>query len=218
MKKVNLFAVAGIVIATIVAVVLLVSFSGKKEKETTLDIFECSNVSEIKEYAEKNKVQYYGNDDDSLTISNSNVLGYDTEVVFFLIDEEVYKSEAYIPLFEYVSEEAQDDYNYKFSEEDKKDIEESISEVLSRLGNEFGCTIEQYDIVKNGKDVTYDNEEEAFFDGLITREYSIRDKEGRLWLLRIAAYQNYSNAILIQVADESNYEGFIPSVDLSSEE
>lgn len=215
MKKINLFAVVGIVLAVILAVVLVFSFAGKKEEQTALNVFKLDTVSQVEEYAKEHELTYYADFDGVVSLSSSLVLGKEAEIDFYYSDDSVYKSEAEITLFE---AEGEDIASYTLTEKDKANIEKSITELTVSFGEKLGCIFEQYSVVNNFEGVTYDNDTDAFFDSLITREYSVRDAGGTLWLLRASAFNNHACAVLTCITDETGYEGFIPSIDLSAEE
>ena len=252
MKSVNILAIAAVVLAVVIAiVVLLVVFANPNETRNEVALLQCSTMTAVKEYAQRNELSY-GDSVDGVIVENVPLFGTDSVVNFTFQDEAVSRINveyvlfqlepgiapedvpeatakelpADLPedisedeLFEIMYEEIEETNSvmqYVFTKEDREEIAKAFDAVKAGFEEYVGCgEITQYDVVPLGEGATAEDDEEKFYQGLFLKEYSVRDRNNVLWILRFHAAYGQSTAILSKIVDDSEYEGFIPVVDLT---
>lgn len=222
MKKVNLLSIIAIVLFFSIGVALFFVLGNKGNKSDVNDVLDCSTLSEVKEYIEQNKVESYSFDTDICRMSNVSVLGCDASLDFYFENESTDQIKVYYTLFQCIDENASEEelesfdvMSYNFTQRDKEEIVKAFNNVKSSFERKIGCTLEQYDLVPAHEGVAIEDDDDKFYQGLLVKEYSVRDTSGILWLLRFEASYGMARATLIKVVDDSGYEGFIPKIDMT---
>ncbi len=226
MKSINLLAIIAIVLVVVIIAVTLCFIIGKNgEKNDEIDVLNCSDLKEVKEFIEENEIEAYSFDTDYCHMSNVSVLNSEATVEIFFKNEATSQFKVYYTLFQCVDENASqeelenfDIMSYSFSQEDKDEINIAFDRVKKSFENKLGCILEQYDLIPTQEGVEVEDNDEKFYQGLLIKEYSVRDSWGTIWLLRLEASYGMARATLIKVVDDSGYEGFIPSVDMTKEQ
>jgi len=225
MKKINLLAIMGVALFLVIVAGIFV-FVCKDDKPTEeCIILGASNRTEVKKYIESNGIEKYSFDTNTCYLGEIEVLGKEAQVEFYFDEKEETKQiVTYYTLFQYVNEKAteneiesvEDNKLYSFTDKDKKKIEESFDEIKEVFGAYMGCELEQYDLLPTHEGVSLEDDAKSFYQGDVIREYSVRDKMGVLWLLRYEASYGNATATLVKIVDDTEYEGFIPVIDMST--
>ena len=227
MKSVNIFAIVSVILVLIILAVTLFFVLGnrndKKPVDDTTDIFDCLTIDDLKDYIKDNKIKTYYFETDSCYIESMLVLGVDAVVEFSFQNNYTSQIKATYQIFECVDENAEEDNlkqidvkSYQFTKKDKETIQEGFNKVKSGLEEKLGCKLEKYSLIPTREGLKIDDSEEEFYDGSFVREYSVRDKDGKLWILRFEASYGYSRATLIKLINDSEYDGFVPTVDITT--
>lgn len=221
MKKVNILAVIGIILILIVLAIVFITFgNGKNEKNSILS---AKNKAEVNEYIKSNKIELYGFESNHCYIDQINLLNSDSNMkIFFNENDETDQIVVDYTLFEYVNENiseediesTENETAYVLTNKDKEKIQKSFEKIKSAFEEYIGCEIKQYDLIPTYEGASTEDNDENFYSGNVIREYSVRDKAGALWLLRYEAANGGASATLMKIIDETEYEGFIPIVDM----
>lgn len=223
MKKVNLLAIIAIVLAAAAAVaVWFFCFGNRGEEDTETALLNCSTVFDVEEYISAHGIETYELSTDFCAVNGVSLFGADAEVEFAIENEAVSRIRVKYTLFQDAFEElgetdleTYDITQYRFSQEDKEYIEKAFNDLKERFEQYVGGTLEQYDLLPAQEGVSTEENEELFYQGLQIKEYSVRDRNGVLWLLRYQAAYGMAHATLMKIVDDFDYEGFIPGVDLT---
>lgn len=225
MKKINLLAVMGVALLLVALAGILIFIRRDNSNAEENAILQFVNKSEVQEYIKSNDIEKYSFDTNTCYLGEIEVLGKEAQVeLFFDEKEETKQIVTYYTLFQYVNEKAteneiesvEDNELYSFTDKDKKKIEELFDEIKEMFGEYIGCELEQYDLLPTHEGVSLDDDDKSFYQGNVIREYSVRDRGGVLWLLRYEASYGNATATLIKLVDDSEYEGFIPTIDISN--
>jgi len=130
------------------------------------------------------------------------------------LPEDISEDELSEILYEEI-EETNPVMQYVFSKEDKEAITKAFDKVKAGFEQYVDCAIAQYDVVPLQDGAAAEDDEEKFYQGLFLKEYSVRDRNNVLWILRFHAAYGQATATLSKIVDDSEYEGFIPVVDLT---
>ena len=203
-----LFIVAGVV----AAVVFFNNNNNKNQNSYELLGYTCS--SEVREFINANELAESVHDEDFYTsILEYEILNSIADVEFiYSEDESVYSLIVSYNLFIH---DFSDGNEYTFTAKDKEKIEEEFNKIKTAFGEYLGCELEQYDLVPVKVLEKIEDTDEAFYNGDVIREYSVRDSNGVLWILTFEASAGTSSAKLEKIMDEGEYMGFIPSIDLT---
>ncbi len=223
MKKAYIVAIVVIVLGIVItAVSMSFEFNDSEEIEDKNELLKCLTVTEVKQFIDNHKVANYVLNDDDCFINDISVLGSECVSNFIFDGEAVSQIKVEYTLFqdafEGLSDEEMENYDfsqYKFSEEHKKLISDAFHNIKTEFESFVGCTISQYDVIPTQVGVSYEDSDDRFYQGHLVREYSVRDRNGVLWLLRYKAAYGTAHATLIKVVDDSGYDGFMPIVDLT---
>lgn len=223
MKKVNIIAIIAIILVALITVAaLLFVFNDKEEKDDGSGLLKCTTKAAVEKYIEENEVPNYSIKDSYATIPSISIFNAAAaaEITFtgetvsqIKIDYTVFQDK-----FENMSEEELENFDimqYQFSQENKEQIEKAFNSIKEGFEKYIAGTLDQFDLVPTHTDIPNEGEDALFYKGLIIKECSVRDRKGMLWLLRYEASYGRAHATLIKVVDESAYEGFIPTVDLT---
>lgn len=222
MKKTILIIVS--VLIVIVLAVLCFKFLMQDSAKSANDVFKISNETQVKEYIEKENVKTYSFDGDMAYLGQIKLFGTDSDIEFYMTDGYVDEIDAVFTIFRFddgvvIEDDTESETSdiYTFTEEDKKKIEDSFANIKKGFEQYVGCSFETYDIrpthdVENLKDT-----EENFYAGDFVKEYSVRDNNNVLWIMRYEASFGSSSVVIQKVVNESGYEGFIPAIDMTKE-
>ena len=210
------------VAACLLAVTMLLCGCKKEAKvpeKVSLGILETTDRSAVEAYFEEK--QLIAEQDYYITAENCSLYEYallsnqaNVEITFE--GDRVLQMQAYFELFLHEFPEDAISLGYSFTQEEKEQISKEISSFLEQLGRYFNCELTEYDLVPIvSLDAESSDPEQAFYEGKILREYSVRDRNGILWLLRFDAFDGMATATLYKIVDESGYENFLPIVDLT---
>lgn len=212
MKKKIIIIVAIVVLVLAIAVTAILFFDNKKNEDPTL--LNCSTKAEIDSLIESEKIEATVVRDNYIRIDSYEILSSKAKVeIIYSDDDSFYSFSLLFDLF--IHEFAEGEKEYKFSSKDKEKIEDEFNDIKIAFGEYLGCELERYDIVP-AKDIEkLEDTDEAFYNGDIIREYSVRDENGMLWILSYSAVNGTAQAKLEKIVDEGGFEGFIPSIDLT---
>lgn len=222
MKKFLIISVTAIlIIAGVISVIRFVPKTQDGIKES-IDILCVSNESEIKQYIEEENVSIYSFDGDVAYIVGVDVFGTDADIELYMSEKMIEEINICSFLFMAGADQIAEDDSmvednsdvYQFTEEDKKSIEEKFSHIKENFEDYIGCTFTTYDIVPTRDSVPEDTDEN-FYNGDFIKEFSVRDANGILWIMRYEASYGSSSVIISKIINESGFEGFIPSIDLT---
>ncbi len=211
-----------IVAACLLAVTMLLcgcKEEAKTPEKISLGILEPTDRSAVKAYLEEKKL--IAEQDYCITAENCSIYGYEllgdqANVEITFDGDRVLQMQAYFELFLHEFPEDTTPFGYSFTEEDQEQISKEINNLLEQLGQYLNCELTEYDlvpIIEPHSEIS--DPEKAFYEGMILREYSVRDRNGILWLLRYDAFNGMATATLYKIVDESGYENFLPIVDLT---
>lgn len=222
MKKVNLLAIIAIILVVVVAVVLLFCFGNRSESDNKGDLLKCSTVSDVEDYIRRNEIKRYELNDDACAIDGISVFGANSIVEISFQDKAVSRINVDYTLFqdsfEGLSEEERESFDitqYQFSQENKERIDKAFNEIKISFEQYVDGSVDHYDLIPTQEGVSIEENEDLFYQGLLIKEYSLRDRNNVLWLLRYQAAYGMAHATLIKIVDETGYEGFVPIVDLT---
>lgn len=210
----------------LMAMVLLCGCKGKTEapEKVSLGIMEITDRAELEAYLEEKQLV----EDRDYTITSELCNLYDQDLLGSAVDLEIaFEGErilwmnARFDVFwhDFSDEEMEDGgvTEYSFTEAEKAQITKSFDALREQLERYYGCQLSEYDLVPivdfGGTSIT--DSDKAFYDGIVLREYSVRDSNGTLWLLRCDAFNGIASALLCKIVDEYGYENFIPIVDMT---
>lgn len=230
MKKVKVIVIiACIVILALIGVLLLTS-NKEPEKETqpetkTFDILSCASKAKVTEFIEGNQVEDYTMDDQYCTLYNLTVFekASDVEVLFQkdAVSQMIVSWELYDPIAEQISngeitEEQQGTQSpYPYTKAQRESSSSMFQTLKKNFEERFGVELQQCDRIPAYEGASLEDTDEVFFQGSHIREYSVRDQDGILWLLRFEICGGIAQACLLKLVDETGYEGFIPMIDLT---
>ena len=213
---------------------VLVLLSGCKEEtklpeKISLGILEASNRSAVEAYLEENQLteeQDYFITEEICNVFAQELLNSTANIDISFFNGEILQMTANFDLFcrEFDEEEiAEGDVieeetpEYSFTQKEKDKIAEQFGSLLKYLEQYWGCQLSEYDLIPladlGGAEIS--DPEEAFYEGKVLKEYSVRDRNGILWLLRFDAFDGMSYATLYKIVNENGYEEFVPVVDLT---
>ncbi len=222
MKKVNLLAIAAIILLIIIAVVLLFCFGSHDERDNKVDLLKCSTVSDVEDCIKHSEVEAYELTDDYCMIYGISLFGADSQVEYTFSGEAVSRINIDFTIFqdsfEGLSEEELESFDitqYQFAPEDKEIIQKAFDDVKTAFEQYVGCSIDHYDLIPAQIGTQIEDNEDLFYRGLLIREYSVRDRNNVLWLLRYQASYGMAHATLIKIVDDSGFEGFVPVIDMT---
>ena len=219
------------ILVVIITIVLVLIFSGilpnnskvdssKLESEDSFNEFlYCNNKSEIEQLLKKGEFTS-GLEENIYYINSVSMLNGTADVEITLEEDIVKGIRSYFLLF--VSENITEETTvYEFSDKEIEQIEESFKKIKTAFEKFVDCgEIKQFDsvpahVAQDGETVPEEIEEQ-FYQGFIIKEYSVLDATGVLWILRFEASNGSASAILNKIVDQTEYEGFLPIIDLYS--
>lgn len=208
-----------VILVAILAVLIAVIILQSKNNKNNEDIFSVSSKTDLQEYISNNKIETYSFDKDIAYVGEIKLLGEESDIELYMTDDIVNQIYAHYLLFQNeIDEEQEDDADaqiYQFTEQDKENINKTFNTIKGNFEKYIGCTFDGYDVVPvASSDNTIDNEDN-FYEGMFIKEYSVRDKNGVLWLMRFEASYGSASTSIYKILDESGYEGFIPRIDLT---
>ena len=181
--------------------------------------------TELEEYIEKEEIDIYSFNIDMAYIGGITLFDTESEIEFYMHNGAVTEMNAYFLLFqpemsemtEPPAEEAEPEATqpYVFTDGEKAEIEAAFQTVKKGFEEYVGCSLKNYDIIPTHDTETLEDNDAAFYAGEFMKEYSVRDSNGILWILRYEASIGYASAILYKIVDETGFEGFVPSVDMT---
>lgn len=189
----------------------------KKEK----DILSFSAKEEISSFIEQNDIESFEEDNccyllgtEVFEMDSDAIITYDGDYVKYInVDFLLYERTYSDTELENIPE---DGFTAEaFSKEEIKKIEDAFSSFKKKFENYINSDeLTVYDVISTG-DTSVQNDEEGFYKGKTVKQYSIRDKNGTLWILNFSASHGSSIASLRKVLEESDYSGFIPNIDMT---
>lgn len=183
----------------------------KLSKDIPKDILSVTNEAEIKEYIDENKISVYGFDENVAFLMGVEVFGELADVEFYLADKNVVEMNAVYYLFSVGSDEEypndtdvieEDEPIYQFTLDDKDSITNKFNKVKENFEEYIGCSFEKYDLVPTHDAETLEDNDESFYNGDYIKEYSVRDANGTLWLMRYEASMGSSIVVISKIVDE----------------
>lgn len=225
MKKINLLAIMGVALLLVVIAGVLILVRRDDSNEDADKILQLVSKSEVKEYIELHDIEKFSFDTSGCYLGDVEVLGNEAQIEFYFNEkDDVKQIVTYYTLFQYVNDKAvedeiesvEDSSLYNFTDKDKKKVEDAFNAVKEAFGKYIECELEQYDLIPTHEGASTEDENEDFYQGNVIREYSVRDRGGVLWLLRYEASYGNATATLVKLVDDSEYEGFIPTIDMSN--
>ena len=222
MKK-KIIIIIGILVAILLAIVCFIVFGIKGGSDKNLDIFSVSNKEELQEYVSNNKIESYGFDEDVAYIRDIKIFDKTADIEFLMTDDVVDEIDVYFTLFQIGMDEeyendtdvSDDTVEYQFTDKDKEQINKSFEIIKTSFGDYLGCSFEKYDVIPIENSESLENNEENFYAGKFLKEYSVRDKDGVLWIMRFEASYGSATMVIYKLVDESGFDNFIPSIDLT---
>lgn len=222
MKK-KIIIIIGILVAVLLAIVCFIVFGIKGGSDKNLDILSVSNKEELQEYVSNNKIESYGFDEDVAYIRDIKIFDKTADIEFLMTDDVVDEIDVYFTLFQIGMDEeyendtdvSDDTVEYQFTDKDKEQINKSFEIIKTSFGDYLGCSFEKYDVIPIENSESLENNEENFYAGKFLKEYSVRDKDGVLWIMRFEASYGSATTVIYKLVDESGFDNFIPSIDLT---
>jgi hypothetical protein len=210
----------------LMAIVLLCGCKENAEvpEKVSLGIMEITDRAELEAYLEEKQLvedRDYTITPELCNLYGQNLLDSMADIEIAFEGERILWINARFDVFlhEFSEDEMIDESvtEYSFTEAEKEQITKSFDALREQLECYYGCQLSKYDLVPildlGGSSIT--DPEKAFYDGLVLREYSVRDSNGILWLLRCDAFNGIASAVLYKIVDEYGYENFIPIVDMT---
>ena len=216
--------------------------NGEEDSNLNQDnsILNCMNKDDVEKYISQQSYgehSFYYGEDGYYYFSNEPVLNSDAEIEIFLYDNQIETLVAMIEVF--YAEASSNDYvdendeniggiseinpqEYIFDDDEKGQIEQTFNSIKKSFECFFNCgEFKTCDYVpahipEGGEKVSEDNDEN-FYRGFVIREYSLRDSDGILWLLRFEASNGSASASILKIIDETGYEGFLPIIDMTQD-
>ncbi len=226
MKKVLIIS-GCIILAVSIAIASYFLFFVPKDEEQPQkqdDVIALSTEDEIKAYIDKNEISIYDFEEDIAYLLGIDVFGQGADVEFYLTEKKVKQINVTYYLFfpglgeEYLNENdivENDGTIYQFTQEDKDNITNKFNSIKDNFEQYIGCYFEKYDLVPTHNTETLEDTDESFYNGDFIKEYSVRDADGVLWIMQYEASMGTSTVVISKIVDESNFEGFIPAIDLT---
>ena len=222
MKKVNLLAVIAVALVLVACVVAFMFFLNNKPKEEdNVALLKYASVEEIENYIRDNEINNFFLSETNCLLENVDVLGKVTNVEYTLSQGSVLVANANYVLFQYADENVSDEeldsldlLEYTFTDKDIKEINQRYDELLALFEGTVNCEFEQFDAIPV-YDNNFEKSDKDFYKGLFIKQYSVRDENGVLWFVSFEARYGSAYATISRVNDESNYEGYIPIIDMT---
>lgn len=216
MKKTIWIISAIVVVVLIVGVCVFVFQPDVPEEEKTFDILGVATKAELVEGCTGNGIAY-SVEDNTAYVGNVQLFGKEADVEFYMTDDVVDEISVYYALFlpDWDEETDTEISEYQFTAQDQADIQSAFDVIKAGFEQYIGCSFQAYDAIpiKSAEDM--EKNEEQFYSGAFLKEYSVRDRNGVLWLLRYEASYGSASAVLYKQVDETGFEGFIPAIDLT---
>ena len=224
MKRKTLILI-GILLVILISLICIIVFGPKTNKGKNLDVLSISSRSEIENYIEQNNIETYSFDEESACISNIDLFDFKADVNFIIFNDNVDEINIGFLLFQYTSgTEYENDTDvpeevpvYQFTDKDKNEISKTFNSIKKHFESYLGCTFEDYDVVPTINFEDIENNEDNFFDGKFVKEYSVRDGNGVLWIMRYEASYGSASVEIYKIINETGFEGFIPAIDMTKE-
>lgn len=218
MKKVLIIACVTILLLALVACT-------QNGDGNSIDVLSVMTETELEEYIEKEDIEIYSFSVDMAYIGGVTLFDTESEIEFYMRNDAVTEMDVIFPLFQIeladVSEPPTEETKeeilkpYVFTDGEKSEIQSAFQKVKKGFEEYVGGTLESYDIIPTHDMEILEDNDDAFYAGEFVKEYSVRDRNGTLWILRYEASYGFATAVLYKMVDETGFEGFIPGVDLT---
>ena len=215
--------IISVLAVVLVALICVITFVPKSNSVKNIDILALSAEDDFKEYISNSNIESYSFDKDLAYVNDIELFNKEADIEFYMTDEGFSEINVCFVLF---PEEADDEYEtddevsddipeYQFTEKDKNNINKSFEAIKEGFEEYIGCKFTEYDMVPIESLQGVKNNEENFFNGKFLKEYSVRDSDGILWIMRYEASYGSATTVIHKVVNESGYEGFVPGIDLT---
>lgn len=226
MKKILVILGCIVLIISIAVASYFLFFVPKDEAQPQKqdDMLALSTKDEIEEYIDKNRINIYGLEEDVFYLLGVEVLGQGADVEFYFNENNVNEiNVTYYLFFPGLNEEHYDETEivenegtiYQFTQEDKDDITNKFNTIKDNFEQYVGAYFEMYDLIPTHTVESLEDTDESFYNGDFIKEYSVRDASGVLWIMQYEASVGTSTVNIKKIIDETDYEGFIPIIDLT---
>ena len=243
MKK-SLVIVTAIILFIAIVIGIIFLIPSKKETEDTINLSKVNASDFIKELEEK-KIDYTKLDDSSYVIPSQSFFDSETDIFVYTKKEVISEITANYSIFsneDYSGdlgivlddEDAGQDGSaeeqetegkkeeYRYSSNDKKKIKKEIESLRKCFETKLGCgELTRYSLTPfvetEGLDIPEDDLEKVLL-GYYQMEYSVRDKDGRLWFLWIySPYTGVMEASITMIDSPDDYQDFEPIINMQQQ-